>query len=244
MIPTLLSHRTIRQFTSDPVPDEHVRQAVEVGQRASTSSAIQAYALIDVTRPDERARLVEFTGGQAQVAEAGRFFVVCGDTRRHRLAVEAGGGTYAARLEAFLLAVVDASLFAEKMVIAFEAMGYGICYIGGLRNQLAEVNALLEIPEGVYPLYGLCVGVPAAGAADGPARPRLEPEAVWHQDRYPSDAAVMSDLAAYDAVYRSYLEARGASVIRGWSEVMGEKFAAVRRPDVGAFYRSKGADLS
>ena len=65
------------------------------------------------------------------------------------------------RLEAFLVAVVDASLFAQNLCIAFESLGYGICYIGGLRNRLDEVDGLLELPHGVYPLYGLCVGRPA-----------------------------------------------------------------------------------
>ena len=169
-IELLRRHRSIRHYEDAPVPDEHVRAAVEAGQAASTSSAVQAYGLIRVRDPATRERLVELTGNQEKVAAAPVFFVVCADTRRLRLCAERYDRPHDARLELFLLAVVDASLFAQNLVIAFESLGYGSCYIGGLRNQLAEVDRLLEVPEGVHPLYGLCVGRPAQ---DPLPRPRL-----------------------------------------------------------------------
>jgi FMN reductase (NADPH) len=236
-------HRSIRRYAATPVPAEDVRTAVAAGQAASTSSAVQAYALIQVTDPDERRTLAELTGPQEKVERCGAFFVVCGDTRRHRLATTRSGRAYEARLEAYLLAVIDATLFAQNLVLAFESLGYGICYIGGLRNQLADVDALLEIPEGVYPLYGLCVGVPAEEPS---ARPRLPVEAVLFEGRYPDDATMRARLDDYDAAYLDYLDDRGVAADRRrtWTDLMADKFAATQRPDVGAYYRSKGADLS
>ena len=107
--------------------DEHVRAAVEAGQAASTSSAVQSYCLIQVADAGAREKLIELTGGQEKVAACGGFFVVCGDTRRHRLLTERAGKPYDARLEAFLLAVIDATLFEQNLVLAFESLGYGIC---------------------------------------------------------------------------------------------------------------------
>ncbi|MEO0650420.1 MAG: nitroreductase family protein, partial [Planctomycetota bacterium] len=52
------AHRSIRAFAPDPVPDEHLRLAIERGQCAATSSHIQAYSLIEVTDPAEREALV------------------------------------------------------------------------------------------------------------------------------------------------------------------------------------------
>ena len=72
-------------------------------------------------------------------------------------------GPYSPNFETFLLSVIDASLFAERMEAAMNAMGYGVCYIGALRNRLPDVDALLALPPGVFPLFGLAVGVP-----DGP----------------------------------------------------------------------------
>lgn len=234
----LLSHRSIRAFTPQPVPDEHIRLAVEAGQMASTSSAVQAYSVIRVRSPETRARIAELAGNQAKVSEAGAFMVICGDTRRHRLACRRDGRTYDQRLESFLVATIDTALFAEKMVVAFESMGYGICYIGGLRNDLPRLAELLAIPEGVYPYFGLCVGLPAEQPS---RRPRLPVPLVLHEERYPDDRAVLDDLAAYDADYQRYLTERGAKDTTTWSARMSTKYAVPERPDLAAFYLGRGA---
>jgi nitroreductase len=231
----LARHRSVRRYTDDPVPDEHVAAAAAAGQRASTSSAVEAYCCLRVRDPATRAKLVELTGDQEKVAAAGAFFVVCGDTRRHRLVCP----DYDAGLEAFLVAVVDASLFAQNMVIAFEAMGYGICYVGGLRNRLAEVDELLAIPEGVYPLYGLCVGHPAEEPLP---RPRLPLAAVLLDERYPDDATMRARIAEHDEGVRIYCERRGIEP-RPWSARVAAKFARRQRPDLAAYYAGKGARL-
>ena len=50
----MIAHRSIRRFTPDAIPDSEIRRAVEAGQAASTSSAVQAYVVIQVTDPAER----------------------------------------------------------------------------------------------------------------------------------------------------------------------------------------------
>jgi FMN reductase (NADPH) len=241
-IDLLHRHRSGRRFTDDLVPDEHIRAAVEAGQSASTSSAVQSYGLIHVTDDENRRRLADLTGPQPKVAECGAFFVVCGDTRRHRLAAERHGRAYDTRLEAFLLATVDATLFAQNLVVAFESLGYGICYIGGLRNRLPEVDRLLALPEGVYPLYGLCVGVPDETPSP---RPRLPVDAVLFSDTYPDDESMNRLVGEYDTRYTQYLRDRGArDPERTWSKLMADKFAEPHRTDLGGYYAGKGADLS
>ncbi len=233
-------HRSIRRYKSEAIPLEHVRLAVEAGQAASTSSAIQSYCVIHVTDGLKRKKLAELTGPQEQVRRAGAFFVVCGDTRRHRLLCAREGRAYEARMEAFLLAVIDATLFAQNMALALESQGYGVCYIGGLRSQLFEVERVLTPPEGVYPLFGMCAGV----ADESPMeRPRLGAEAVLFENKYPDDESMLGMIEAYDERYARYIERReGAG--RGWSGSMTKKFAEARRVDVGEYYRSKGADFS
>ena len=212
-------------------------RAVEAGQAASTSSAIQAYCVIQIKDGVKRKKLAELCGPQEKVWRCGAFFVICGDTRRHRLACRRDGLAYDAKHEAYLLSVIDATLFAQNFVLALESMGYGICYIGGLRLHLFEVDRVLELPEGVYPLYGLCVGVPDESPMP---RPRFAPEAILFEDRYPTDNEVFESLADYDGTYEAYLKDRGATP-KAWSRVMTEKFSEPRRVDVGAYYRSKGA---
>jgi len=235
----MLRHRSVRDFAPTPLDDATIERAVRAAQCAPTSSWIQAYHLLQVTDAAARARLVELTGGQRQVAEAGAFFVLAGDTRRHRLIAAREGQPYASSTEVFLLATVDATLFAQNLTLAFEALGLGVCFIGGLRNDLRAVDELLAIPAGIFPLYGLCVGVPAS---DPGTRPRLAPRAVWTKDRYPTDGDVLARTDDHDAVAADYYAERGAPG-RNWSGGAWRKFAKTMRPDLKAYYESKGASF-
>ncbi len=314
---TLLSHRSVRRFSDEPVAESDIELAVVAGQAASTSSAVQAYCLIRVTDASVREQIAELSGPQAMVARAPAFFVVCGDARRHRLICERQGGAYRAGFEGFLVSVIDAALFSENLAVAFESMGYGLCFVGGIRNDLGRLVSLLEVPEGVYPLFGLVVGrpesalpqggaassspgstipqggaassspgstmpqggaassspestIPQGGAASSSpestmsqggaassrpstppgsasrttfARPRLPVSAVLFEDRYPDDATVLEQIDGYDAVYRSYLETRGATG-KSWSASMADKLGKPLRPDLASLYESLGAKLS
>lgn len=236
----LRQHRSIREYTDDPLPERELHAAIACAQQAATSSNIQSYCLIRVTDPDKRARLIELTGGQAKVAACAAFFMVCGDQRKLRLACEREGKVYRQRLEGFLLAAIDATLFAQNLVVAFESLGYGTCYIGGLRNQLPDVDAMMALPAGVLPLYGLCVGRPAE---DPDVKPRLPMEAVCFEDAYPSDDVMNRHLDDYDATMRSYYEERTGKA-RTWSGLIARKFAEPLRENLAAYYTSKDADLS
>jgi FMN reductase (NADPH) len=251
VIDTLLAHRSVRHFTPGAVHDDDIRRAVAAGQMASTSSNVQAYSIIRVTDAETRATIAELAGPQAKIVECGAFFVICADGRRHRLICERAGKVYQRTFENFLVGVIDAALFAQNLCVAFEAMGYGICYIGGIRNDLPRVDRLLGLPGDIYPLFGLCVGREAANA-DGPGigpaaqRPRLPVDAVLATDGYPSDDEVLAGVDGYDETYRRYMDDRGgtASGVRAaWSEAMTQKLSTPTRTEIGSFYEGKGANL-
>jgi FMN reductase (NADPH) len=230
-------HRSVRRYDGRPVPDDAIREAVGAAEMAATSSWVQAYSLLQITDPERRKKLRELTGDQAQVELAGAFFVVCADIRRHQLVARAANVPCEQNLETFMLGAIDASLFAQNLVLAFESMGYGICYIGGLRTRLPEVDHLLEIPDGVMPLYGLCVGIPAEEPSN---RPRLPVDAVWMKDAYASDETMMERIAAFDEVAARYYQERGAAG-RNWTGGLWRKFRQPVREHLLAYYTSKGA---
>jgi len=239
LLAQMRAHRSVRRYAAAPVPEADIRAAVAAAQCAATSSWVQAYSLLQVTEAAVRQALVPLVGGQAHVAEAGAFFVVLADTRRHRLVAERASAPYASNLEAFLVAVIDAALFGQNLALAFEAQGYGTCFIGGLRNELAQVDRLLELPHGVYPLFGLTAGIPAE---DPGLRPRLPVDTVWFKDRYPPDGAVLEGIAAHDAAAREYYAARGTPG-RDWSGATWRKHRAPLREHLAEYYREKGASF-
>jgi nitroreductase len=239
VVECIASHRTIRKFKREPLAEELVHEAVRAAQMAATSSHVQAYSLLWVQDAEKRARLVELTGDQPQVGEAGAFFVVCADQRRHRLMAERAGRDYRPNFETFLTAVIDASLFAQNLVLAFESLGLGTCYIGGLRNRLAEADRLLGLPGDLFPLFGLCAGEPDEEPS---LRPRLPLDAVLSLDAYPGDADMLASIRAFDERMREYYAARGKGG-HDWSGGVTRRFAKAQRDEVLEVYRSKGASF-
>ncbi len=235
----LHAHRSIRDYAPEAIDDATIARAVCAAQMASTSSNVQAYCLLQVTDPEKRRQLAELAGGQAQVATAGAFFVVCGDCRRHALICEREGGPCETNFETFLVATIDAALFAQNLAVAFEAMGYGMCYIGGLRNDLPAVDRLLELPRHVFPYFGLCVGRPAAKPD---TKPRLPVEAVWFKDAYPGDAEMLERVGEYDARMTAYYEER-IGKRRDWSTAIRRLRGQRKREELADYYRGKGAAL-
>lgn len=238
-INTMRAHRSIRTYTNEPVTQEHINEAMLAGQAAATSSAVQPYCVIHVTDNDKRQQIADLAGPQQKVRDCPAFFIICGDLRKHMLILENANKPYETGLEAFLVASIDASLFAQNFVLAFESLGYGTCYIGGIRNDLPTIDKLLDLPKGVMPLYGLCVGIPDESPS---YRPRLASESILSENHYPNDAETNASIAQYDKVYEQYLTERGAKPAT-WSQAIAKKFGYASRQGLGAYFESKGASL-
>jgi len=237
-IELLLSHRSIRKFEDRVVPEDVLRTLVSCGQAAATSSNIQAVTAIHVTQPTTRKAMAELAGGQPYVESAGAFIVYCADLRRSMNACESQGGEFSAgMMEHFLIASVDVALAAQNTVVAAESLGLGICYIGGLRNNPAEVSKLLKLPQQVYPVFGLCLGYPDQ---DPEVKPRLPIDTVFMKDEY--DESTQSDLRdQYDAQLREYYKSRtGGNKDSSWSEEMKGLVGKESRPHMKPFLADQG----
>ena len=238
VIRLLQAHRTIRSFTPSPLADEVVAEIVRCGQRAATSSNIQATTVVRVRDAGKRARIAEVAGGQAQVTEAGAFLVFCADLHRPARACALRGGAFVPGMtEHFLLATVDTALFAQNCAVAAESLGLGVCYIGAVRNDPQAVAELLELPDQVYPVFGMCLGHPAQAPEP---KPRLPLAVVLKDDRYREDAD-QEGIQAYDLELREYYRTRtGGRKDSSWSEEMRTVVGKESRPHMRAFLAARG----
>jgi len=188
-------HWSVRDYRTDPVPDEIVKEIVAAGQRASTSSNLQTYSVVAVTEPERIARLAELCGDQRQIHQAPVFLAWCADlSRLDRVCQMRSYEQEAGYLESFLVAAVDAALAMQNAALAAESLGLGMCYIGAIRNHPAEIIELLELPRLVFAVSGMTLGWPAVEPF---LRPRLPLEAVLHWQRYDT-AGEEEALEAYD----------------------------------------------
>jgi len=63
-IELLESHRSIRKFKDQALPEGKLEELIRAGQCAATSSQVQAYSVIRVTKPENREKMAELAGGQ------------------------------------------------------------------------------------------------------------------------------------------------------------------------------------
>ena len=128
-------------------------------------------------------------------------------------------------------------LYAQNLVVAAESAGLGICYIGALRNDPARVTEILELPQQVYPVFGMCLGYPDQ---DPEVKPRLPLSVVLKENGYHTTGEAEA-IAAYDERMRAYYAARTDNQkAQGWSEQMAGLLGREGRPHMLEFLRSQG----
>lgn len=241
-----LAHRSVRHYAPTPLPERTLELLVAAGQSAATSSNLQTWSLIaieDVARKSEAATLC---GDQEFIRAAPLFLVFCADLARlteisAQVEMPAEGLNY---LEMFLMATINASLAAQNVALAAEALGLGICYVGAARNQPKELSALLKLPDRVFALFGMTVGVPAENDTSE-VKPRLPQPAVCHREQY-TGAAVerLRWIASYDDTLRAFDATQHRSASGGWTRRSAKRVATVEsltgRHILREFLQSRG----
>lgn len=234
----LQNHRSIRKFTDKPVTKEQLNAILLSAQAASSSSNMQAYSIIGVTDPELKKQLATLAGNQVYVSECPLFLVWCADLHRYKQAVSLHADTpVTGNAENFIVATVDTALAAQNAAVAAESLGLGVVYIGGLRNNPAEVSRLLGLPQLVYPVFGMCIGTPDQEPLH---RPRLPREAVYHENQYMDN---LSAIKLYDEIVHDYMKERtGGKIDTTWSKEMAAK-ALRPREIMKSFLRSQGFEI-
>jgi nitroreductase len=215
----LLAHRSVRRYLPQALPEGTLELLVAAAQSASSSSNLQLWSVIDVQDPERRRALSEVASGQAHIRECGAFLVWVADLHRPTELANARGIAHEglSYLEMFLMASIDTALAAQNAVVAAEALGLGVVYIGALRNDPERVAQILGLPARSFAVFGLCVGWPHPDA-EGDVKPRLPQQVVLHRDTYANVAEQRASVDAYDlSMADFYAEQRLSAPEGGWS---------------------------
>ncbi|MBZ9688564.1 oxygen-insensitive NADPH nitroreductase [Clostridium estertheticum] len=201
----LKAHKSIRKYKDQIVEAETIKTIIECAQSASTSGFIQAYTIISVVDKSKRKDIAHLAGDQSYVEECPLFLVFCADLNRIKNCCEINHKTMLeGYTETFIVATVDATLAAQNALIAAESLGLGGVYIGGIRNNPSEMCKILNIPSGVYPVFGMCIGYPD----DAPdIKARLPLEVILKTDEYNIDGDAKK-IEEYDAQVSAYYKKR------------------------------------
>lgn len=237
----LQNHTSIRDYTDEQISENELKAMIHAAQHASSSNFIQAYSIVQVTDQEKIKQLATLANNERQILSAPVVLLFCADFNRLQQACAKHDVVLDQHnLENFIVTTVDTALFAQNFVIAAESRGYGICYIGGARNNPAEISELVQLPNNVFPLFGMTVGVPAE---EQQVKPRLPVEAILHENSY-DEEKYCDILETYDKTTETYYKERTTNKKQtNWTKTMANFLKNPRREHMREFIRQRGFDL-
>ena len=247
-------HRSRRSYSPAPLMPGQLDRLVDAARYASTSSFIQAYAVVAVEDPVRKREVSKLCADQKHVLEAPVFVAICADLHKIAAACSQHGQTVQAQsFELFLQATIDAALLGQNLALACESEGLGICMIGAARNHPIELARLLQLPASCYVAFGMTIGTPT----DEPlTRGRMPLAGVLHREVYEA-AGTATVLVGADVSMRDWAarcneqggyQGRLVNLDKGWTDRMaqlwGERSSYVAaRANLVAELKSLGFDL-
>eukprot|EP01053_Blabericola_migrator_P004533 Blabericola_migrator_1__4532@NODE_2412_length_2801_cov_290_953182_g1511_i0_p1_GENE_NODE_2412_length_2801_cov_290_953182_g1511_i0NODE_2412_length_2801_cov_290_953182_g1511_i0_p1_ORF_typecomplete_len250_score35_92Nitroreductase/PF00881_24/8_7e25TM1586_NiRdase/PF14512_6/4_9e13_NODE_2412_length_2801_cov_290_953182_g1511_i019342683 len=238
----LLNQATCRQYVPNtPLTSEEMDQILLAGRQTPTSCNSQLISVIIVEDPVLRKKAVKLNYNQAFIEDASAFFVICGDLYKGQVAVsrvcDAPVVTHQTS-EGLITLCVDAGSVMRSMIAAAHSLGLGTCPIGTVRFEADQMAQLLELPQKVIPIVGLCVGHMAKVP---PVKPRLDMSTFAHVNKYHTDG-MEEKIDDYNEVLRThYLKhGRTAESFGTFSESMNVLLSKDFQPRIKEQYATQG----
>jgi FMN reductase (NADPH) len=200
LLKIIYNRRSLRKFTSTPLPDDVFAAILEAGRLAPSTVNLQTWSFVAFTLETWQEKF-----GRAIPFNAARAVIVLGDVHRNRAALETFPHS---PLVEYTIAVMNASLAAMNMNLAAEALGLASCMLSETgRSGLLDVGYLQEklaLPPGVVPLMTIVFGYPAAAAAAMPPKLPLEQICFTDGKYHEADPAILQDwMAQMTAGYKA-----------------------------------------
>lgn len=240
ILDTFLNHTSVRSFENQPLDKEVKKHLVAAAQSGSSSNFVQAYSIIEIQDIKKRRELGKIANCEEYVVNNGVFYVFVADLYRNfqiskpkNENVEAFG-----TIEALLVSVIDTTIAAQNMSVYAESQDLGICYIGGIRNNLFKVAEILDLPKFTLPVFGLSVGIPKQ---KNEAKPRLPQDEIIKVDTYQMNT---ESIKTYDVTMDDYYSNRTSNQQQAtWTQKIQDHFQLTRRPDVLDFLMQQGFEF-
>lgn len=179
---TLLNHRTIRKYKSQPIPQEILDNMLDAAIQASNTGNMQVYSIIVSKDSQIRQKLWEAHFKQDMVLQAPVHITFCADFNRfskwcQQRQADPGYDNYLS----FLTGAIDALLAAQNCAIAAEKAELGICYLGTITWMADRFIEILKLPQLVVPVAAFTVGYPDENPGLTGRLPRM---GVVHNEKY------------------------------------------------------------
>ncbi|WP_077368985.1 NADPH-dependent oxidoreductase [Anaerosalibacter sp. Marseille-P3206] len=209
MIQQQLSHRTIREFTDESIPEEVFEKLMEVARRTATSNGMQASSIICIT-DNEIKKEISKVCKQEYVARAPELLIFIVDLYRNsHIAKEKNSVEESAKdMDNFFSAFTDACITCQNIVNAAEAIHLGTVYLGSILNDSEKICEILQLPQLTFPVVGLGIGYPNQNPQ---LKPRMDMKYRVFENKYTIFDNYLEELKDYDEEMRTYYDLRDAN---------------------------------
>ena len=164
-IQAILTRRSIRRYSEEPVTDEAIEELLKAAMSAPTAGN-QPWHFVVVRDRNVLGAVPDFHPHAQMLKECSAGIVVCGDPTVEKLK-----GRW----------ILDCAAATENMLIAANAMGLGAVWVGiyPVEERMRGVRDLLGVPGQVVPLCIVSVGRPGE-KKDPPDR--FKPERIHYEE--------------------------------------------------------------
>lgn len=217
---SLLDRTSVRRYERETIPAETMDFIYEAIRNTPTSYNGQQFSVIDIDDQDLKEKLYELTN-QKQIKTCNRFLVFCSDYNKISLLAEKKGfdmPPFYDTMDGTMIGIIDASLAMMSAVVAAQACGLGSNCIGYLRTvDPAKVAELLNLPEKVFVVCGLALGIPREQPDLKPKEPK---ETVFFKNGYTKDNdSLVKYMEEYDETVKHYNTTRaGDTTTNDWCD--------------------------
>lgn len=214
----LLERTSVRRYEREAIPQETMDFIFEAIRNTPTSYNGQQFSVIDIDNQELKEKLYELTG-QKQLKTCNRLLIFCSDYHKMSLLAKEKGldmPPFTDTMDGTIIGIVDASLAMMSAVVAAQAAGLGSNCVGYLRTvDPAKVAELLNLPQGVFVVCGLALGVPREHPD---LKPKQANDTVFFKNAYTDDVEKLTrDLVDYDNIVKHYNETRaGGTTDNDW----------------------------
>ena len=141
------NRKSVRQFTSEPVSDEHVEIMLKAAMAAPTAVNFQPWRFVVVNEREQLDAMAEVLPFAKMLKQAPLAIIVCGETTWF----EGNENPFWQQ---------DCSAATQNLLLAAEALGLGAVWTGVYPDlqRAGELSAFLGLPSTVQPLCAIPIG--------------------------------------------------------------------------------------
>lgn len=163
----LLTRRSVRKYTGEPVSKEQVEQILKAAMYAPTAANQQTWRFVVINDKDKLRHIPEILPYGAMAADSAVCILVCADPEDEK------------HTQGYL--PQDAAAACQNILLAAHGLGLGAvwCGVHPRPDREQKFREFLNIPEYIIPMALICIGHPDQQAKQPD---RFDPDKVHHNE--------------------------------------------------------------